>query len=368
MPRNNAKPSALKGSNIAIYNLNFTAMGGGERRSALLAAHLAKSNNVTLFIAAPLSPQLIMQVFGIDLSGVRIVPLQGRDHLREIAKSRPDVFINNSHSSELPNIAPAGIYMCMFPERQAINLESYDVITANSEYSAKWILKNWRYPSEVVYSACQDMGPVSKKEKKILNVARFFEDTPTAHHKRQDILVEAFRRFVDEVRQDWELHLVGRVNATAQDNSYLDRVRALSDRYPIRIRENISFDQLREEYRTASVYWHATGFGFAEEDRPSKQEHFGMSIVEALSAGAVPLAFNGGGPRETIKPGSNGYLWNSIDELIGQTQLLADDSVRIEAMSAQGVADSRHFSGDLYLARMDAIIKRLTSTGDVKAC
>jgi len=35
--------------NIAIYNLYLATFGGGERRTAALAAHLAKTHRVTLF-------------------------------------------------------------------------------------------------------------------------------------------------------------------------------------------------------------------------------------------------------------------------------------------------------------------------------
>ena len=69
--------------------------------------------------------------------------------------------------------------------------------------------------------------------------------------------------------------------------------------------------RVARQIRAASIYWHATGFGTSEQMQPSKQEHFGMSIVEAMSAGAVPIAFDAGGPRETVDPGANGYLWSA---------------------------------------------------------
>jgi hypothetical protein len=144
---------------VAIYNLHFAVLGGGERRSASLAAHLCRRHDVTLFVHSPLNNNTIREIFGIDISNVMVVELDQKDHLAEIAKVRPDIFINNSHGSQLPCIAPVGIYMCMFPEDEKIDLSSYDVITANSNFTAKWLLKKWGYTSEVVYSACQFMGP-----------------------------------------------------------------------------------------------------------------------------------------------------------------------------------------------------------------
>ena len=346
--------------NIAIYNLHFAVLGGGERRSALLAAHLSKANNVWLFVQSPIGKNAILEVFGIDLKGVTIVPLEERDHLAEIARICPDLFINNSYGSTLPSIAPAGIYMCMFPNVEKIDLASYGVVTANSEYTAKWILKRWGRRSEVVYSACQLMGPGQKKEKIILNVGRFFQDGPEAHHKRQDILIEAFGKLVEEGGSDLQLHLIGRIGGWAGDQRYLERVKSLSQPYPVRILTDVDFNQLRLEYRKAPIYWHATGFGSDENNQPSKQEHFGMSIVEAMSAGAVPLAFDAGGPKEIIRSGVSGYLWRDVDELIHSTRCLIANPAVMNSMSAAAVADSQRFGADGFLARMDAIIARLT--------
>jgi len=94
-----------------------------------------------------------------------------------------------------------------------------------------------------------------------------------------------------------------------------------------------------------------------EDDQPIKQEHFGMSIVEAMSAGAVPLAFKGGGPRETIRPYVSGFLWKSIDELIYRTRLLTECALRRTLWSALAVARSKQFGSAGFLARMDAIIE-----------
>lgn len=346
--------------NIAIYNLHFAVLGGGERRSALLAAHLSKANDVWLFVQFPIGKDVILEAFGIDLSGVTIVPLAEKDHLAEIARISPDLFINNSYGSTLPSIAAAGIYMCMFPNVENIDLASYSVVTANSEYTAKWILKKWGCHAEVVYSACQSMGAGEEKEKVILNVGRFFHDSPEAHHKRQDVLVEAFAKLVDGGGTDWQLHLIGRIGESAADRGYLERVKSSSEGYPVSILTDVDFNRLRRAYRKAAIYWHATGFGSDENERPSKQEHFGMSIVEAMSAGTVPFAFDAGGPKECIRPGVNGYLWRDVDELIDGTRRLIANPALMNSMSAAAVTDSQHFGADGFLARMDTIIARLT--------
>src|ERR1700719_3573812 len=110
---------------IAIYNLNLAFLGGGERQTCALAAHLASKHSVTFFVGLPVSIELIKASFGLDLSNVEIIPLEHKDHLTEVARCQPDVFINNSHGSKLPSPAHRGIYMCMFPSRGRIDLGSY---------------------------------------------------------------------------------------------------------------------------------------------------------------------------------------------------------------------------------------------------
>jgi len=348
--------------NVSLYNMHFATLGGGERRTAAIAAHLSPKHDVTLFVLVAAGIDRVRALFGIDLSRVRIVELGPKDHLEEIRKFHPDLFINNSYRSQLECPARAGIYMCMFPDGDKFDLSSYDVITANSEFTASWIDIKWGYRSEVVYSACELIGAGGPKTKTILNVARFFADMPTAHHKRQDVLVRTFRRMVDQGTRGWELHLVGNVDPNAEARAFVDRLESSSRNYPIRISVGVDFERLRQEYRQASIYWHATGYSFDPEQNPSKQEHFGMSIIEAMSAGAVPMSFNAGGPRETIVSGSNGYLWNDPDELVAQTRCLMEDPAAREAMAARAIADSQKFGVGEFLARMDAIIARLTGT------
>ena len=349
--------------NVAIYNMCFATLGGGERRTAALAAHLAARHDVTLFVLSPLDISIVKSVFGIDLSRVQVTALDGKDHVQEILRSAPDLFVNNSHGSTIECPAPTGIYMCMFPEDGVPAPSSYDVVTANSNYVAGWIGRRWTCRSEVVYSACNLIGPADiTKRPSILNVGRFFHDVPGVHHKRQDVLLETFRRMVDAGIADWELHLVGNVDPDSPNQDFVEQLKRAGESYPVRISTRLPLDALREEYQAASIYWHATGYGCDHEREPSKQEHFGMSIVEAMSAGAVPLVYNGGGPREIVENGVNGFLWSDPDELVAQTRRLLKDSALREAMAARAATDSRRFGVQEFLDRMDAVIARLATT------
>jgi len=338
---------------IAIYNLHFATLGGGERQTCALAAHLAKKHSVMMFVQTSVSIATIKTIFGLDLSNIEITALEHKDHMAEILRWDPDLFINNSHLSNLPNPARRGIYMCMFPDRTDIDLRSYHVVTANSQFTNKWISKRWGYPAEVVYSACQNMGPPMMKEKIILNVGRFCDTG--GHHKRQEILLHAFKDLVDDGVHDWKLELVG----TIEDREFIERLHSNAAGYPVRIRPGLEFNELQQAYQKSSIYWHATGFGTSEAKHPGKQEHFGISIIEAMSAGAVPIAFNSGGPREVIDPAINGFLWNDQEELKALSTRLIKVPQLLQSMASSAVLHSRTFDVTSYLARMDCIIERI---------
>ena len=54
-------------------------------------------------------------------------------------------------------------------------------------------------------------------------------------------------------------------------------------------------------------------------------EHFGITTVEAMAAGCVPVVINKAGQREIVEDGVSGFLWNTWGELKDRTQLLAED-------------------------------------------
>jgi hypothetical protein len=219
-----------------------------------------------------------MRAFAINAEPIRWLaePSWGQDDSR----AEPfDVFINNSHGSVLPNPAPFGIYMCMFPEAERPDLSSYQVVTANSAFTARWIARRWGREARVVYSACEDMGPPEAKQNVILNVGRFFAACDGNHHKHQLVLLTSFLDIRRGGLEDWELHLIGHCGAAEEDRAFVAELRRVAAGHPVRIETDVEFATLRQRYRQAALYWHATGYNVDEETQPSAHEHFGMAVV-----------------------------------------------------------------------------------------
>jgi len=356
---------------IAVYNQHFRTLGGGERRSLALAAHLARDHEVTVISEAPVPAELLNRLFGIEPGALHWLAdpnwgLDGRP------TERFDVFINNSHASALKNPGRFGIYMCMFPEADRPDLSSYHVITANSAFTAHWIARKWGLKSRVVYSACQDMGPPAVKRNIILNVGRFFAPDGRNHHKHQRALLQSFLAMRRAGLEDWDLHLVGNCGAGEDDLAFLADLRREAAGHPVRIETGLEFEVLRQRYRQAALYWHATGYNVDEDKQPSAHEHLGMAVIEAMSAGAVPLAIRGGGPREVIRDGVDGHLWSSADELQEKSWRLIRPGIDgaigfapwMPRMARQAVSRARQFALPAFLAAMDAIIAEAAQSAE----
>lgn len=184
-------------------------------------------------------------------------------------------------------------------------------IICNSYFTKSIIDTEFRCNSSVVYPAVSAISNTTKKQKIILSVGRF-DGNPKG--KRQDVLIDAF---IKAHLPGWQLVLIGGV--VDAECSYLARLKKQAEGHAIEIIENANREIIQAMYQKASLYWHAHGFGTDIEKDPWDSEHFGIAIVEALSAGTIPLAFNAGGVAEIIDE-SCGYLFESIDELLLKTQ------------------------------------------------
>jgi glycosyltransferase involved in cell wall biosynthesis len=78
-----------------------------------------------------------------------------------------------------------------------------------------------------------------------------------------------------------------------------------------------------------------------------------------MSAGAVPIVYDGGGPREFVDSGSNGFLWENTGELIQVTTHLAHSPWRRKLMSHRAIRRSKAFTADQFLARMEGLVEDL---------
>ena len=205
-------------------------------------------------------------------------------------------------------------------------LDDYDTLLAISEYTQEWTRRRWGSESVLapppVDTERFGSAPAAKK-RVLLSVGRFFA---ASHHSKKHIeMLGAFREMCDRglVPQGWEFHLAGRVHReTPQHVAYFEEVKRLARGYPIRILEDIPYDDLAKEYREAAIFWHATGWGEDDDLYPERFEHFGITTCEAMSAGCIPVVIDKAGQREIVTDGVNGYTFLTSRELIDKTASL----------------------------------------------
>ncbi len=70
---------------------------------------------------------------------------------------------------------------------------------------------------------------------------------------------------------------------------------------------------------TAVVQWHLTGIDVDGDVDPASLEHFGISIVEGMSAGCIPVALRNGGPSDIIRHGRSGFLARNASGVMAHT-------------------------------------------------
>ena len=78
-----------------------------------------------------------------------------------------------------------------------------------------------------------------------------------------------------------------------------------------------------------------------EKRNPKKVEHFGITTVEAMAAGAVPIIFAAGGHKEIIADGENGFLWKDTNSLLKSTKRVIEEKGLVKKLSTKAKIDSR---------------------------
>lgn len=206
-------------------------------------------------------------------------------------------------------------------------------VICNSFFTKHYIDRKFHIQSKVVYPPVDfsDAKNNIKKEKIILNVGRFGINHSGSSFKKQDILAEAFAELVKNGINKWKLVFI--ISLRDEDKKSFNFFQKKYHSLPIEYVINPSSEKLWEYYAKASIYWHASGYGENLEKYPDRAEHFGISTVEAMGSGAVPLVYNAGGQKEIVTQKQTGFLWNSTQELLEYTQDLISDQSKLDYFS-----------------------------------
>jgi glycosyltransferase involved in cell wall biosynthesis len=272
------------------------------------------------------------------LLGVPLVGVTAGRHLLDPIRAR----------ASLANAEPVGTSW----------LGTYDLVLSNSRFTQGWVERWWGRASEVLEPPVGLREP-AEKHPVILSVGRFFAPG-RGHAKKQLELVEGFRRLCATGVDGWELHLVG--GCSPDDRAYLEQVRSAAADLPVVFHVDASGAEVDELYRRASVYWHATGLGEDLDADPVRAEHFGITTVEAMSAGAVPVVIAAGGQTEIVRDGIEGFTFTDLDGLVGR--LLADPALRAD-MALAATARAEQYGLEQFGERLRSFVAGVEGSGSV---
>jgi glycosyltransferase involved in cell wall biosynthesis len=227
-------------------------------------------------------------------------------------------------------------------------------VACNSFYTKEFIDREFGVSSEVIYPPVEiDKFNPGGKQKLVLSVGRF---STSSQHKRPEVLIKNFKRLVKSGLKGWRLVVVGIVE-DEESRIAVMALRTLAKGFPIAIRTNLSHDRLVRLYEQTAIYWHAAGFGVDLNKNPERAEHFGISTVEAMAAGAVPVVFAAGGPKEVVRPERDGLWWQTLPELTRQTLRLIEDETLRQNLSEEGRQRAKLFSKERFCQEIGRLFK-----------
>lgn len=321
----------------AFFNPYLDTLGGGERYTISFAKVLIDNEYVVDVQWKDTSiKEKLEERFGINLNGVNFVKDIKRGDGYDICFWVSD--------GSIPLLrARKNFLHFQFPFKDVngkslmnkMKLFRINKIICNSYFTKSFIDQEYGVESVVIYPPV-DVEKIRPKRKQnlILSVGRFSQLTQA---KNQHILVEAFKK-ISKKYPDWKLILAGGTDIGVDD--YVLSLRRSSKNYPVEIIENTAFEKIRQLYGISKIFWSATGFSIDEKREPTKVEHFGITVVEAMSAGCVPIVYSAGGHKEVIDEAENGFLWKKKRELIKKTKKLLDNQSVLREISSSAKKDA----------------------------
>lgn len=337
----------------AIFNPYLDSLGGGERYTLAVARALAdKEYKVHVQWEDKSIADKLKGRFGINLNGIEFIKDIKRGDSYDVCFWVSDGSIPllrarlNLLHFQVPFTQVDG--KSLFNRMKMIRINK---VVANSHFTKRFIDKEYGVKCEVVYPPV-DVESFKPKVKKnmILFVGRFSQ---LVQSKNQDVLVRAFKKFTKEGRGDWKMVLAGGVDVGVGD--YIKRLKRTIGSNNIEIKESSDFSTIKKLFGQAKLFWTASGFGVDEEKEPQKAEHFGISVVEAMSAGVVPLAYNAGGHAEIIKNEKDGFLWENVKQLVRLSLKLADDRKTLAMISNNSMKSSIKFSYERFYKNINKL-------------
>ena len=362
---------------IVIVHPRMGVMGGGERVAIHSIKEALREGHEVYLATEEFDVDSFEDFFGVPglFRNVRLLtypPFQPiirkgvlyqrlayhQSRLRKIVSERRafDLILNTAEVANQPSARLPAIEYCYFPDYFS-HLESdglsgfwemyywpakifyhnrvrhIDRLLAVSDFTRQFVRERWRREATTLYPPCPiDLydNLQTPKQDLVVTVGRI------APEKRMGLFLEIARKL-----PTIDFAIVGSI--ATERRSYYDSLRTSAP-------SNVSFvvsplRKVKEILGKAKVYVHC-----------AQNEHFGITIVEAMAAGCVPVVNNSGGPREIVSD-EVGYRWNNIEEATEQvSSLIGGENLR-RRLSEGAASRAKQFGPDEFESGMGKVLR-----------
>jgi len=358
---------------VGIFDPYLDDLGGGEKYMVKIAQCLARDNEVFLFWDSPKDIERLKNRFLLDFSGVKLTKnifSPSTSTLTRLLESRKFDSIIVLSDGSIPFLLSKKTYVHF--QQPFTNIKKdfrlrfktgrVKKFFCNSLFTKSYIDETYGVNSSVLYPPIDLKPKKIKKENIILHVGRFRVkgirtslNQPIGDYKKQSLMIEVFKKMINEGLKNWKFVLAVSINDS--EKHLFEKTIENSKGFPIEFLINKNNDELWEIYSKSKIYWHASGLGEDLTKNPQSAEHFGISTVEAMGAGVVPVVINAGGQKEIIQDSENGLLWNTEKELIEKTESLIKNEKTMEIMSKAAINRARFFAGNRFCNDLEKILQ-----------
>lgn len=340
----------------AIYNPYLDTLGGGERYTLIFAKVLAEIGyDVFIEWKEKEIKEKLSKRFGLKLpKNINIVDSVNRGEGYDLCFWVTD--------GSIPTLRSAKNYLHFQVPFHDVNGSSLlnrmklfriEKIICNSNFTKSVIDKEYGVNSIVLYPpVATDLYKPKRKINQICYIARFSNLTQNKGH---EILIRQFKKLVKEKKfSDWKLVFAGGSEVGSLD--YLKKLKSQIKEFNIEIIESPTIEVLKDIFGKSKIFWSGAGFNEDEKKNPEKVEHFGITLVESMSAGCIPIVYGAGGYKEIIDNSKNGYLWQNKKDLIDITKKIVSESGVLKKLSVEAIKSSKKYGYEEFKKQIKEII------------
>jgi glycosyltransferase involved in cell wall biosynthesis len=312
---------------IGVYSPYEYSIGGGEKYLSHIIKFFLKCGCTSVDFYNNTKRKIIDRTFEEFFSqeDIKKINIIGNNNINPVTKY--DFFIEMGNGRNPTRLKKASatkkIYHCQFPfdyyrNKICDDLHYVDHIILNSEYTEK----HYKYAlqdndkEKIIVNYPPSFRPdivndIKKQKNTFVMIGRIHAPNKDAHNKCHIEVIQIFLELL-KLGIPFKLYVIG----TVQDESYYKYLSQFNRTNRIEMTGNCPENIKEKIINSCQYHIHATGL---DTDKCFGYEHFGISTVECINRGCLPICINGGYFPYYIKNGKNGLLF---DDVVGLTNIL----------------------------------------------